>query len=116
MRVHLGFAVLLLSLAPAGCSEEDPPKTAPRPANPVTTGAGGAGGATSSSSTESGGGGAPVCDGGDPQPGCPCEPDGELYDCGQVYSQVGNQIVCGPGRMSCAGGVWGECVLSNIPL
>jgi hypothetical protein len=119
MRVHPGFAVLLLSLAVAACTEEDPVRTVPRPANPVTTGAGGVGGdggASASSAADSGSGGAPVCLGTDPVPGCPCQTDGELYDCGQVYSMVGSQIVCGPGRMSCAGGVWGECVLSNIPL
>jgi hypothetical protein len=117
MRFHPCFSVLLLPLAVAACTEEDPVRTAPRPANPVTTGAGGAGGdGGSPSSAASGSGGAPVCHGSDPLPGCPCETEGELYDCGQVYSKVGNQIVCGPGRMSCAGGVWGECVLSNIPL
>ena len=121
MRVHPAFAVSLFPLAIVACASEDPVKTAPRPANPATTGAGGAGGeggdaTSSSSSAEGGSGGAPVCNGTDPQPGCACETDGELYDCGQVYSKVGNQIVCGPGRMSCAGGVWGECVLSNIPL
>ena len=122
MRIHPRVAISLFPLAIMACASEDPVKTAPRPINPATTGAGGSGGeggdpASSSTGAESGSGGAPDCSGVDePTPGCPCETDGELYDCGQVYSKVGNQIVCGPGRMSCAGGVWGDCVLSNIPV
>lgn len=121
MRVHRGVAVSLFPLAIVACSGEDPVKTAPRPANPTTTGAGGGGGeggeSPSSSAAETGSGGSgPDCSGEEPTPACPCETDGELYDCGTVYSKVGDQTVCGPGRMSCAGGVWGECVLSNIPL
>jgi hypothetical protein len=118
MRVHAGFAVSLFPLAIAACSSEEPAPTVPRPIDPSTTGAGGAGaeGGGPASSSGGTGGAAPDCTGSDPKPGCDCDTEGELWDCGQVYSKVGNQLVCGPGRMACAGGVWGECVLSNIPL
>ncbi len=48
-----------------------------------------------------------------PAPGCPCEQEGERIVCDEVYSQVGDQVVCGKGDSVCTGGVYGECIINN---
>lgn len=48
-----------------------------------------------------------------PRPGCPCSTEGQRADCGQVESQVGEQVTCGYGETICQGGVWGSCVINN---
>lgn len=50
----------------------------------------------------------------EPTTGCACETPGEQVYCGQAYAKIGDQVVCGPGFMTCAvDGRWGECIVNN---
>lgn len=50
----------------------------------------------------------------EPTAGCECETPGEQVYCGQAYAKIGDQVVCGPGFMTCeADSHWGECILNN---
>lgn len=48
-----------------------------------------------------------------PEPGCPCDVDGEHIACGKVESEVAGQLVCGRGTSVCEGGAWADCVINN---
>jgi hypothetical protein len=46
-----------------------------------------------------------------PEQGCLCDTSGERMRCGKVVSRKGDgQVQCSQGYLTCAGGVWGECV------
>lgn len=45
--------------------------------------------------------------------GCPCDEEGEVAECGQVQSRIGDQITCGYGWSTCSEGAWGPCIINN---
>lgn len=44
-----------------------------------------------------------------PNDDCPCDTEGQVVDCGEVSSQVGNRVTCIVGERTCNGGVWSGC-------
>jgi hypothetical protein len=46
-------------------------------------------------------------------PGCECDDEGAIGDCGRVHSRVGEQMICGQGVTTCTEGKWGECIINS---
>ena len=44
-----------------------------------------------------------------PAPGCPCDEEGVVLDCGTVSEHRGDYVICYPGTQTCSAGTWGEC-------
>lgn len=42
-------------------------------------------------------------------PGCPCDDEGSLRECGKVERNVGDYTACSTGYSQCLNGEWGEC-------
>ena len=48
-----------------------------------------------------------------PEPGCPCDIEGQHLACGKVVAQLGEQVNCGRGVSVCTNGKWDECILTG---
>lgn len=49
-----------------------------------------------------------------PNEGCECPTEGQVAECGEVTSRVGNVVTCSVGQRTCTGGRWSACSAESI--
>ena len=123
LRYRLGIAVGLVAGACAAVAcEEKRPGLTPNESDPTPTMCEDGDGDGFGLGCADG----PDCDDGDAQiasdcfcqskpntPGCDCDDEGAVADCGRVHERIGQQMICGQGVTTCSEGKWGECIINS---